>query len=102
MRMLLNVTIPHEDFNEAVRDGSAGPKLSRIMQELKPEAAYFTEQSGYRSAILIVDVSDPSKVPSFAEPFFLLFNANVEFHIVMSWEDIQRAGLDELQKKWTL
>ena len=30
MRMLLDVKIPHEAFNAAVRDGSAGEKLKRI------------------------------------------------------------------------
>lgn len=29
------------------------------------------------------------------------FNAEVEFHIVMSPEDLERAGLDELGKKWS-
>ena len=52
MRMLLNVKLPHETFNAAVRDGSAGKKLKRILDELKPEAVYFTEQEGHRGATL--------------------------------------------------
>ena len=47
-----------------------------------------------------MDVADPSKVPAIAEPFFLTFNATVEFHVVMSLEDLGRAGLDELGKKY--
>jgi hypothetical protein len=39
-------------------------------------------------------------VPSFAEPFFLNFNADCRFRIVMSPEDLGRAGLEELGKKW--
>ncbi len=49
---------------------------------------------------MIVDVADPSKVPALAEPWFLSFNADVTFHIVMSPEDLGRAGLDALGKKW--
>ena len=46
MRILLNVRIPHKDFNAAVREGTIGPKMGRILEEIKPEATYFTEQNG--------------------------------------------------------
>ena len=101
MRMLLKVKIPHEEFNQAVRDGTAGLKVRRILKDSKPEAVYFTEQNGQRGAILIVDLPDPSMVPAFAEPRFLSFNADVEFHIVMTPDDLRRAGLEELGKKWS-
>ena len=101
MRMLLKVKIPHEEFNQAVRDGTVGLKVRRILEDIKPEAVYFTEQNGQRGAILIVDLPDPSMVPAFAEPWFLSFNADVEFHIVMTPDDLRRAGLEELGKKWS-
>ena len=50
--------------------------------------------------VLIVDVADPTKVPSIAEPFFLTFSARVKFHIVMGPDDLAQAGLDELGEKW--
>ncbi len=100
MRMLLHAKIPHEKFNAAVKDGSAGKKIKRILEETKPEAVYFTEYNGQRGAIMIIDLTDPSKIPSFAEPWFLTFNADVELHAVMTPEEIGRAGLDELGKKW--
>jgi hypothetical protein len=101
MRMLLHIRIPHEEFNEAVRDGSIGQKIERILEAAKPEAVYFTEYEGQRGAIMIVDVEDPSKVPALAEPWFLTFNADVEFHIAMTLDDLARAGLDALGKKWS-
>jgi len=101
MRMLLQVRIPHKEFNAAVRDGTAGQKLNRILEETKPQAVYFTEFNGQRGAIMIVDLEDPSKVPTFAEPWFLTFNADVEFHAVMTPDDLRRAGLDALGKKWS-
>jgi hypothetical protein len=100
MRMLLNVRMPHEPFNTLVRKGKIGAVLGRILDEVKPEAAYFTEQDGKRGAILIVDVKDPSRVPSIAEPFFLHLSADCSFHIVMSPDDLKKAGLDEIGKKW--
>jgi hypothetical protein len=101
MRMLLKVKFPHQDFNQAVRDGSIGNKIRRILEDTNPEAVYFTELKGQRGAILIVDVIDPSRVPALAEPWFLTFNADVEFHIAMTPEDLQKGGLEELGKKWS-
>jgi hypothetical protein len=98
--MLLQVRIPHEQFNAAVRDGTAGAKLNRILEETKPEAVYFTERNGQRGAVVIVEVADASRMPAFAEPWFLTFNADVEFQPVMSPDDLKRAGLEALGKKW--
>jgi hypothetical protein len=99
--MLLHVKIPHEPFNSLVKDGTAGTKMQRILQDQKPEAVYFSEYQGRRGAILIVNVDDPSMVPSFVEPWFITFNADCEFHIVMTPEDLAKAGLAELGKKWS-
>lgn len=75
MRMLLQVRFPHKEFNEAVRNGTAGSKLNRIPEETKPEAVYFTEINGHHGAIMIVNLEDPSRVPALAEPWFLTFSA---------------------------
>jgi hypothetical protein len=100
MRMLVHVKFPHEPFNAAVRNGSAGKTIERILADTKPEAVYFTEYDGRRGAIMIVDIVDPSRIPALAEPWFLSFSADVSAHIVMSPEDLGRAGLDALGKKW--
>jgi len=101
MRMLLHVKIPNEPFNTLVKDGTAGTKLQRILQEQKPEVVYFAEYDGRRSGILIINLDDPSKVPFFAEPWFITFNADCEFRVVMTPEDLAKAGLDALGKKWS-
>ena len=101
MRILLNVKIPHQQFNAAVRDGTAGSKLNQILEAANPEAAYFTEQNGQRGAVLIVDLPDPSKIPALAEPWFLTFEADVEFRVVMTPDDLKKAGLEELGKTWS-
>lgn len=100
MKMLMNVQFPHETFNAAVNDGSVGRKINDILAAVKPEAVYFTENNGKRAALLIVDMANPSMVPTLAEPWFLVFNADVKFHIVMSPEDLQQAGLDKLGSQW--
>jgi hypothetical protein len=98
--MLVRIKLPLEPFNSAVRDGSAGAKMRRILEDLKPEAAYFTAVDGHRGGVLVVDLPDTSKIPSIAEPWFLTFNATCEFSPAMTPEDIGKAGLDALGKKW--
>jgi hypothetical protein len=100
MRMLMHVHLPLEPFNTAVRDGSAGPKIQRIIEAIQPEAVYFSEQDGKRGGVLVVNVEDSSQVPALAEPWFLFFNAEVEFRIAMTPEDLARANLEEPGKKW--
>ena len=101
MRMLLHVKFPHEPFNAAVKDGTAGKKIRRILDELKPEAVYFGDFQGLRGGIMIVNLDDPSKIPAIAEPWFLTFNTEVAIRVVMTPEDLAKAGLDVLGKKWS-
>jgi hypothetical protein len=99
--MLLNVKFPHDEFNKTVMDGTVSQKMGRILEDIKPEAVYFTEQNGQRGAVLIINLVDPSQIPAFAEPWFLTFNADVEFRIVMTPGDLQKAGLEELGRKYS-
>jgi len=101
MRMLFKIKLPHDTFNAAVKDGSVGQKMQRILDATKPEAVYFTEFDGHRTAILIVDMTDSSQIPSLCEPWFLLFHADCEVHPAMTPADLAKAGLEGLGKKWS-
>jgi hypothetical protein len=100
MRVIMLVQFPVEPFNTATRNGTVGAKMKQILDDLKPEAAYFTERDGRRGGIFIVDVQNASDIPRLAEPFFLCFNAEVEFRIAMTPEDLAHADLNALGKKW--
>ena len=100
MRFIMHVSMPVEKFNEAQRDGSAAKKLGRILEDTKPEAAYFTAKDGRRGGYIIVNIANASDIPRLAEPWFLNFNATVEIMPAMIPEDLQKAGLDEIAKKW--
>lgn len=100
MRMLMIVRLPNDGFNPAVKEGTAGTRTKAILEDLKPEAVYFTEIDGKRTVVAIVDMESPSKTPALAEPWYLTFNAEVELHVVMSEEDLAKAGLEDLGKKW--
>ncbi len=100
MRMLMNVVFPLEPFNSAVRDGSIGTLVMKIIELIRPEAVYFTEYDGSRGAMLVVDVKQASDIPSLAEPWFLAFDATVDFRIAMTPEDLGRSNLEGLGKTW--
>jgi hypothetical protein len=100
MKMLLSVEMPHEPFNSIIKSGKGGETIGRILESIKPEAAYFTEQDGKRGGIFVVNVQSASDIPSIAEPFFLTFQADCKFRILMSPEDLKIAGLEEIGKKW--
>lgn len=93
MRFMLEVTIPTETGNATIRDGSLPTTVQAIMEELKPEAAYFTAVGdGFRGGFVVVNIDDASQIPALAEPFFLAFNATVKFYAVMTTDDLMQAG----------
>jgi uncharacterized protein (DUF885 family) len=100
MRMLMKVWMPVEPFNTLVRNGTAGAKMQQILEDIKPEAAYFTAQDGHRGGIIVVNVNDTSEIPRYAEPFFLTFDAEVQFHPAMTPQDLGHADLAAIGKKW--
>src|SRR5258705_4424638 len=94
MRMMMFVSFPVEPFNAAVRDGSAGAKTKKILDQLKPEAAYFmADRNGRRCGVLIVDMAETSQIPSLAEPWVLTFNAAEEVFPGMLSPDLAAAGI---------
>ena len=101
MKMLMIVTMPHHKFNAAVKDGTVGAKLGKIMDALKPESTYFTEINGRRTGFLVVNIAESSQIPSLSEPWFLTFEADVQLHPVMLPADLQHSGLDTIGKQWS-
>ncbi|MDY6914553.1 MAG: panthothenate synthetase [Planctomycetota bacterium] len=101
MRMILYVTFPTEKFNAAIKDGSSGAKIKRILEDTKPEAVYFGERrDGERGAVVVVDIPSPADLPAITEPWFLTFDAKVEVRMAMTPEDLGNANFDELIKKY--
>jgi hypothetical protein len=92
MRFMIKVLWDVEKGNELARKGTLGKTAQAIIEELKPEAAYFVAEDGKRSAFLFVDMDDASQIPAVAEPWFLAVNATVSFQPVMKLEDLLKAG----------
>src|SRR5438874_5969287 len=92
MRFLLKVNIPVEAGNAAAKAGKLGATIQSILADLKPEAAYFTDNNGQRSGLIFLQMQDASQIPAIAEPWFLAFNASIEIHPVMIPDDLAKAS----------
>ena len=92
MRFLVKVNIPVEAGNEVAKAGKLGTTIQSILADLKPEAVYFTDDKGQRTAFLFLEMDDASQIPAIAEPWFLAFNAHIEIHPVMVPEDLSKAS----------
>ena len=93
MRMLLRVSLSTEAANIAVRAGTLGSTIERILAELKPEAAYFyADDQGRRCGSVVFDMQDSSQLPGIAEPWFLAFDAEISVRPVMTPQDLMAAA----------
>jgi hypothetical protein len=102
MRVLLKASIPVEAGNRAATDGSLAKTIQSILDDLKPEAAFFTDDEGQRCAYLFCDMRDASQIPAMAEPLFLALNAKVEIHPAMNAADLAKAApaIEQAVKKY--
>jgi hypothetical protein len=103
MRCIVKVTFPVEAGNEAIKSGKLQKVIKGVIEDLKPEAVYFTAVNGQRGGFFVVDLKDPSQIPMVAEPFFLALNASVQIMPAMTPEDLMKAGphIEKAVKKYT-
>ena len=95
MRTMVTASIPVEGGNAAVKDGRLAQVMGAMMDRHHPEAAYFFAEHGRRTAMFVIDLKDPSQIPSIAEPFFRELNASVTFLPVMNADDLKK-GLSKI------
>jgi len=90
MRFLVRIQPTVEGGNKWVKDPESLQKLEAYYEKIKAEAAYFYEQNGLRTFAFIIDLPSVDKIPGIAEPMFQEFNAKVEFHPVMNFDDLKK------------
>lgn len=95
MRVLLKVSMDTEKGNDAIRNGTLGKLIQESVEQIKPEAAYFTAEDGNRTAYLVFDMQDSSQMPVISEPFFQNLGADISYAPVMNMEDVQK-GLSQV------
>ena len=90
MSFLIHARIPTEDGNKMVQDPDFLRKIETYINKVKAKATYFFEANGNRIAAFIVDIQNVDQIPVLAEPLFSGMGAHVEFHPVMSLDDLKK------------
>ena len=91
MRMALKMSIPVEKGNEAFKSGALQQTIQSLMENLKPEAAYFyPDENGQRSGFIVFDMEGSWQLPSILESLFENLDASVNVTPVMNGEDLER------------
>ena len=91
MRIMVKFAIPLESGNAAIRTGKLEKVFQQIVEDLKPEAAYFFPEGGERAGFFVINMDDSSQIAQTAERFFFGLNARIEFVAVMAADDLHRA-----------
>lgn len=97
MRMLMTVEMDTEASNRSIIDGSMPKMMDSALEQMHPEAAYFTTHEGHRTAYIVLDINEPSQMVQLANPFFLGLNAKVDWSPVMNAEDLKK-GLSQVSE----
>jgi hypothetical protein len=97
MRMMMKVSMPVEAGNRGVKEGILPRTVMGFVEQMKPEACYFTTEAGKRTAFFFFDLADPTMIPTAAEPFFTNLNASVDLSPAMNLQDM-KAGVEKAMK----
>ena len=103
MRILITFSINPEKGDQLIKEGRIGETMGSILEELQPEAAYFTDVEGTRGGFLVVDMEDASQMPAMTEPLLLGVGATVHMQPVMTPEDLRGAAgesLDQMAQRY--
>ena len=95
MRVMVKFTLPTQESNALVNDGSIGQTMQTLLGNLEPEAAYFCHVDGKRGGYLVMNVEEGSEIVTKIEPFFLQMGAEIDTFPVMNADELG-AGLQSL------
>ena len=96
MRVMIKFAFPVDAGNAAIRTGKLEKVFQQLIEDLKPEAAYFHAVDGDRGGFFIVNMQESSQIPDIAERLFFGVNAKIELVPVMTADEL-RKGLSGVQ-----
>ncbi|MFE2148334.1 hypothetical protein ACFXA3_42650 [Streptomyces sp. NPDC059456] len=95
MRVMLRAHIDTPAGNESIKTGAMPHTMKKLMDQLKPEAAYFGLSEGVRTCWIVFDMQDSAKMPPLLEGLFMEMHAEIEISPVMDAQGLEQ-GLREL------
>jgi len=98
VRVMITFSINPEKGDRLIKEGRLGETMASILEDLQPEAAYFTDVEGTRGGVLVVDMEDASQIPAAVEPLLLGVGATIRVQPVMTPEDLRGAAGEALQQ----
>ena len=96
MRMMIKFSFPVDAGNAAIRTGKVEKVFQQLIEDLKPEAAYFHAVDGDRGGFFVVNMQESSQIAEIAERLFFGVSAKIELLPVMTADDL-RKGLSGVQ-----
>jgi hypothetical protein len=102
-RLMIRFSMPVEFSNELVSSGKIGKIFGQLMEDLKPEAAYFFPEKGNRSGFFIVNLNDSSDMVKMVEPLWLGLHADITVTPVVNGDDLGKGlgGIEGIVKRYT-
>jgi hypothetical protein len=95
MKFLLRLHMPTEYGNKLLQDPNFPKKLEGVINQIKPEAVYFTPVEGERGIYMIVNLPSADMIATISEPLWMMFNCKLDLEPLMELKDLQQG----LQKK---
>lgn len=75
--------------------------VNNILEELEPEAVYFTEEGGKRTSLFVVEVEGEHDIPRVTEPLYLALGAErVEIKPAMTPATLQKVDPEAIYAQW--
>ena len=98
IRMMLKVQIPVEAGNDAVKTGMQGKVFEDLMRQIHPEAAYFSQEDGLRTAYFVYVVHDTAEFAAIHEPLIQGLGARVYDQPALTWDELKQ-GFGTIDEK---
>lgn len=95
MRTLIQVELDTDTANKMITGGEFSEGFDKMMEMLKPEAAYFHPRGGRRGMTLVVDLPNEASIVTTLEPFWTQLGADVDMCPCMNVDEL-RAGVGRL------
>ncbi|MEM1059174.1 MAG: hypothetical protein AAGK14_07985 [Verrucomicrobiota bacterium] len=90
MRMMYKFLIPNQKGDQTKLDGSLRKALKELVEETKPESAYFYMYHGKRGGLLVFDVEHPGDLVPINDKLIAATGAEINVHPTLNWEELEK------------